>query len=135
LVQVDLLRQQVQETRAYILDSRNALRFFIDRFTTGTLGLPPDLPVTLDDSLIRQFELVSREATRLRQEIRDHQGLVGSLKPDSTVQQVAEVLDKLTKIVAKVKQQRDDVKADMAHMATIIPERELGMSADQKITL
>ncbi len=135
LTQVDLLRQQVQVNRANLLDSRNALRFFIDRFTTGTLGLPPDLPVTMDDTLIRQFELVSRKAIKLRQEIRAHQGLVGLLKPDSSVQQVQDVLDELVKTVAKVRRQRDDVKADMAHMATIVPERELDMSADQKTTL
>ncbi len=135
LVQVDLLRQRVQETRATILDSRNALTFSIDRFTTGTLGLPPDLPVKMDDSLIRQFELVSPQATTLRKEIRARQALVGSLDQDSGVEAVRKVLDGLVKLVEQVRQQLEAVKADMAHLAQAVPLRELSMSADQKTAL
>lgn len=135
LVQVDLLRQRVQETRATILDSRNALTFSIDRFTTGTLGLPPDLPVKMDDRLIRQFELVSPEATTLRKEIRAHQGLVGSLDQNSGIEAVRKVLDELIKLVAQVRRQLDTVKGDMARQAQAVPQRELSMSTDQKTAL
>ncbi len=113
LVQVDLLRQRVQETRATILDSRNFLTFSIDRFTTGTLGLPPDLPVKMDDTLIRQFELVSPEATTLRKEIRTRQGLVGSLDQDSGVEAIRKVLDELVKMVAQVRRQATRGKVEL----------------------
>jgi len=135
LVQVDLLRQRVQETRATILDSRNALTFSIDRFTTGTLGLPPDLPVKMDDSLIRQFELVSPEATTLRKEIRAYQGLVGSLDENSSAEAVRKVLGELIKMVVQVRRQLDTVKADMGRLAQAVPQRELSMSTDQKTEL
>ena len=135
LVQVDLLRQRVQETRADILDSRNALTFSIDRFKTGTLGLPPDLPVRMDDSPIRQFELVSPEATTLRKAIRANQGLVGSLNQDSSADAVRKVLAELVKMVGQVRRQLDTVKADMTRLAEAVPQRELRMLPAEKTQL
>ncbi|HCD02513.1 MAG TPA: hypothetical protein DER64_18520, partial [Planctomycetaceae bacterium] len=135
LVQVDLLRQRVQETRADILDSRNALTFSIDRFKTGTLGLPPDLPVRMDDSSIRQFELVSPEATTLRKAIRAKQGLVGSLNQDSSADAVRKVLAELVKMVGQVRRQLDTVKADMTRLAEAVPQRELRMLPAEKTQL
>ena len=103
LVQVDLLRQRVQETRATLLDSRNALTFSIDRFKTGTLGLPPDLPVKMADSSLRPFELISPESNTLRNNIRDNQGRVGSLPQDSSVEDVRKGLDELDGLARRVR--------------------------------
>ncbi len=135
LVQVDLLRQRVQETRATLLDSRNALTFSIDRFKTGTLGLPPDLPVKMDDSLLRPFELISPESNTLRNDIRDNQGRVGSLPPDSSAEDVRKVLDELDGLARRVRQQLDTIKADLVRLAEAVPQRELSMSRDEKATL
>ena len=135
LVQVDLLRQRVQETRASLLDSRNALTFSIDRFKTGTLGLPPDLPVQIDDRSLRQFELISPESNTLRNEIRENQGLVGSLPQDSSAEAVRKVLDELIGLVGRVRRQIDTIKADLTRLAEAIPQRELSMSRDEKTAL
>ncbi len=62
LVQVDQFRQSVEAERANLLLRRNSLELALDRFKTGTLGLPPDMPIKLDDGLIRQFQLVPEEA-------------------------------------------------------------------------
>ncbi|GIS58479.1 MAG: hypothetical protein CM1200mP2_07040 [Planctomycetaceae bacterium] len=132
LVQVDLLRQRVQETRATLLDSRNALTFSIDRFKTGTLGLPPDLPVQMDDRLLRPFELISPESNTLRNDIRDNQGRVGSLPPDSSAEDVRKVLDELDGLARRVRQQLDTIKADLVRLAEAVPQRELSMSRDEK---
>ena len=43
----------------------------------GTLGLPPDLPVALDDQLIQQFQLVAPQATALQNRIADLQEELG----------------------------------------------------------
>ncbi len=62
LVQVDQFRQSIQNEQARLLRNRNDYEFALDRYKTGTLGLPPNLPIDLDDSLIHQFQLVARKA-------------------------------------------------------------------------
>jgi outer membrane protein TolC len=62
LVQVDQFRQGIEETRADLLDRTNSLKLALDNYKTGTLGLPSDLPVNLDESLIQQFQLFPRAA-------------------------------------------------------------------------
>ena len=89
LVQVDQFRQSVQTQRSALLISRNALELALDRYKTSTLGLPPDLPIELDESLIQQFQLVPREATTIQDSILELQKRVGD---------VAELLDVSSKI-------------------------------------
>ena len=48
--------------RPDLLRSENSLQLALDRYKTNTLGLPPDLPIDLDVSLIRQFQLIPVEA-------------------------------------------------------------------------
>lgn len=69
LVQVDRLRQSVQGSRAALLGIDNAYELALDNYKLGTLGLPPDLPIELDDSLIRQFQLVAPEATSIEDSV------------------------------------------------------------------
>ena len=58
LTQVDQFRQNIETERATLLQSRNGLTNGVESYLTGTLGLPPDVPVTLDDSLVRQFQFI-----------------------------------------------------------------------------
>jgi hypothetical protein len=69
LVQVDQFRQSIEDERANLLQIHNSFELSLDGYKTGTLGLPPDLPIELDDSLIRQFQLVAREATAVEDAI------------------------------------------------------------------
>ncbi|MFK7738647.1 MAG: TolC family protein [Pirellulaceae bacterium] len=71
LVQVDQFRQNVENERANLLSLRNNYQNALDRYKTGVLGLPPDLPLALEDELIQQFQIVGREATDLRNRISD----------------------------------------------------------------
>ncbi len=66
LTQVDQFRQNIETERATLLQSRNALANGVETYLTGTLGLSPDVPVTLDDSLIRQFQFIDAQARELK---------------------------------------------------------------------
>ena len=65
LIQVDNLRQAIETEKATLLQSRNAFLATLDNFKVSTMGLPPDLPVALDDSLIRQFQFLDPRATAI----------------------------------------------------------------------
>ena len=81
-VQVEQFRQSIENERSRLLQIENAFELSKDQYKTHVLGLPPDLPIELDDSLIRQFQLVSREAFLVEDAIVALQDVVGELWDD-----------------------------------------------------
>ena len=79
LTQVDQFRQSIETEKATLLQAENALQNSLERYVTGTLGLPPDLPVTLDDALIAPFQLIESSTTALQDAIADEQVRLGDI--------------------------------------------------------
>lgn len=79
IVQVDQFRQNIEDTRAELLDRTNSLKLALDNYKTGTLGLPSDLPVNLDETLIQQFQLFPREADPILESLFQLQIRVGDV--------------------------------------------------------
>jgi len=128
LVQVDQFRQSIEDERANLLQNRNGFELALDRYKTGTLGLPPDLPIGLDDSLIRQFQLVDRKATAVQDSITELQDRVGEMPDDAGFEPIRQVLADAFKLVEPVRRQLDDVQADLAGMEEAVPTREHTMA-------
>ena len=59
LVQVDEFQQNVEAERNALLDQRVRLENAADNFKTDALGLPPDLPIELDVSALKDVRLDS----------------------------------------------------------------------------
>ena len=133
LVQVAEFRQSVEDERSSLLLSRNGFEFALDRYKTATLGLPPDLPIELDESLIRQFQLVASEATVVQDSIAELQDRVGELPDDAGVEPIGQVLADASKLIGPVERQLDDTQTDVAHMETAAPGREQIMTDDERI--
>ena len=132
LVQVDQFRQSIENERANLLQIRNSFELALDRYKTGTLGLPPDLPIELDDSLIRQFQLVAREATTVEDAIVALQDRIGELSEDASIESVGLVLTDASKLVTSVRRQLDAVSPDLARMEEAVPAREQSMTDEEK---
>jgi hypothetical protein len=132
LVQVDQFRQSIETERANLLIRRNALELALDRFKTSTLGLPPDLPIELDESLIRQFQLVSREATAVQDSIAELQDRVGKLPNDAGVEAIRAVLADAFELVEPVRRRFDDLQTDLARMDETMPAREQTMTDEER---
>ncbi len=132
LVQVDQFRQSIENERANLLQIRNSFELALDRYKTGTLGLPPDLPIELDDSLIRQFQLVSREATAVEDAIVALQDRVGKLPEDTTVELMRQILADASKLVQSVQRELDEVSPDLARMDEAVGVRERAMTSEEK---
>lgn len=67
-IQVDQVFQSYQSGQLSLIRARNNLQNSLD-FYKLQLGLPPELEVELDDSLLNQFELNSAEITQLQAEV------------------------------------------------------------------
>ena len=130
LVQVDQFRQSVEAQKSALLQSRNNLERAIDVYVTETLGLPPDLAIELDDTLIRQFQFIPKEATNTEVAItslRDETGALGEVPP---VDKIAPQIEKAFKLVAPVRHRVDAAKVDLARMDRIVNDRLKTMSED-----
>lgn len=108
IVQVDQFRQNIEVTRANLLDQTNALQLAIDNYKTLILGLPPDLPVGLDEQLVEQFQLIAPESATLLESLLDLQRRIGD---------VGELLDLESRVAVLDEQlaalpQQDAIDAD-----------------------
>ena len=136
LVQVDQFRQSVQTQRAALLLSRNSFELALDRYKTNTLGLPPDLSIELDESLIQQFQLVPREATTIQDSLRELQTrvgevadlleapdkvaelqtMLGGLADDAGIELVRELLTETRKVAEVIQTRLEDLPQDLARV-------------------
>jgi hypothetical protein len=132
LVQVDQFRQSVESERSNLLQNRNSLELSLDSYKTSTLGLSPDLPIQLDDSLIQQFQLVARAATAVQDTIVGLQDRVGELPEEATVEVIGDVLSSAGMLVEPIRQQLDEVQNDLTTMEQSVPIREKTMTESER---
>ncbi len=132
LVQVDQFKQNVFNDKARLLQSRNEFALALDRYKTLTLGLPPDVPVELDDQLIRQFQLVAREATAVQDSIIALRDRVGQLPNDATIDSIRPILDDIFALFTLAERQLNDTQGDLLRMNAEVPARERFMDDDER---
>lgn len=135
LVQVDQFRQNVENERANLLAQRNNYENALDRYKTATLGLPPDLPIELDDTLIRQFQLVGRDATAVQDEISDLQDRLGEAAEDPQADQVRALKKEAIGMLKAVREQIDLAQSDVKGIKGSLEARTSEMSADEQESL
>ncbi len=68
IVKVDSVFQQLQQARLSLIQSQSSLETQLDLFK-DRLGLPPNLPAKLDDSLLNPFQLNTPALTTLQAEL------------------------------------------------------------------
>jgi hypothetical protein len=133
LTQVDQFRQNIETERATLLQARNSLENGLDSFNTGTLGLPPHVPVELDDGLIRQFRLIDPSTLRLQDAISAFRTDFGQQPQEPEVDVLRQAIDRLEALRIEAGAQLDQVAGDLANMETALPKRAAAMTpAEQK---
>jgi hypothetical protein len=128
IVQVDQFRQSVQRERAALLQSQNNLELSLDQYKTGTLGLPPDVDVSLDDSFIEQFQFVARTGTNVQNAILAAQDNVGLLPENIDVEDLQPTLTELADLSQRIRVQLDEVERDLDRLDDASSARETAMN-------
>ena len=123
LTQVDQFRQSIETERANLLQNRNSFQFAVEAYITGTLGLPPDMPVELDDSLIRQFQLVAPNATTVQDSIANFQERVSELSDDAGPEELHPVLEEAAELAEQLQTNLQEVETDLERMDKATPQR------------
>ena len=133
LTQVDQFRQNIETERANLLQSRNALENSVENYLVGTLGLPPDVKVDLNDQLIKQFQFISQDTTEVQNNLVDLQAELGNL-PGTNVSEIDAVLQRSNTSLEQVHGIARMVQGDVESLAAAIPRRIESMSdAEQEL--
>jgi hypothetical protein len=130
IAQVDQFRQNIETEKANLLQAQDALANTIESFQMSTLGLPPDLPMDLDDRLIRQFQFISPQMTAAQNAVADFINGLGSLPKEPAAAEVIKKIDMLEGLRPGVAAQFDEVQADLVHLGQIVPRREAAMTPE-----
>lgn len=117
LVQVDQFRQSIETERANLLQAQNALENSLETFKTNTLGMPPDLPVQLDDEIIRQFQLIDPRATSIQIEISDLRDAVGNLPESPSADVLLQMIQRTEGVQQEVGDLLQVIDTDMQLLA------------------
>ena len=132
LVQVDQFRQSVESQRSELLLRQNNLELALDRYKTGTLGLPADLVIELDQELIQPFQLIPKETTPLLESILELQQQLGDLPDEPELDALNTVLEESTALTSHAEWMFATAQSDLERLNAIVPRREQSMTAEEK---
>jgi hypothetical protein len=123
IAQVDQFRQSIETERANLLQAKTNLQNTMDTYLVGSLGLPPDLEVDLDDEFIRQFQFIAPQTVRLQSRIEDFVATVAdkalpreNLGADGQLAELRTLGEDYLHVVS-------DVDRDLVHLREMIPRR------------
>jgi hypothetical protein len=132
LAQVDQFRQNIETLRAQLLQARTGLEARLDSYKTGTLGLPPDLGIELDDRLISQFQLIDPRITQLQNQIVQFQDELGGLPPTPGVDTYGGLIQQAALLLQAYEDQFAVTSQDLRQAEASADERKRRMAPEQR---
>lgn len=133
LTQVDQFRQSIETARANLLQQRVGLQTAIDTFVRQTLGLPPNLKFELDDTIVKQFQLITPEISKLQAELAELQAEIGGLADEPSVEDVKTQISAADSLLKEFSALFEPTQQDLDKVLSKGESRKESMSkADQK---
>lgn len=127
IVQVDQFRQQIETARANLLNAQVSYQVSLDSFKATNLGLPPDTAISLDDSMLGQFQFLDPKTTDVQHMIDDYVDVVGKLPVEPNPSDLKRSLELLAVLREKVAEQFASAAADMRRLEAKSAERKTRM--------
>ncbi|MEK6239647.1 MAG: hypothetical protein N2C14_33425, partial [Planctomycetales bacterium] len=131
VVQIQQFQQSVESQRSELLLRRNSLELALDRYKTDTLGLPPDLPLELDESLISRFQLIPREASEVLDSLLKLQRRLAELPEEPSVNALDLALNDCALHVEPVRNLLNDSREELFRLENVAITRERTMTEEQ----
>jgi hypothetical protein len=113
IVQVDEFRQNIQTERANLLRANTQFRDTLEAYLVSNINLPPTLKVELDDSLIRQFQLIDPTITATQNIATALIAEIGNLPETSTMELERPISERLIDLANQCQQAVDEVQAEI----------------------
>ena len=135
LVQVEQFRQNIESERVSLLLSKNAYLRSFDNYKKDALGLPPDTPLGLDNSLIKKFQLIADDAVAVQDQIAAQQILMGNLADAVGLDELDLVIDQIADISELVDALISSALQDIEQMHADLPKRFKYLDEEQRVQL
>lgn len=119
--QVDQFRQSIETERATLLQNRNDLANQLDAFKTGTLGLPPHVPIELNDSVIQQFQFIDPGISTVQDGLAQILSDLGDLDAKPKVADIEAIMDRIAAIRRDIDEEFDTVQNDLQRLDKLDP--------------
>lgn len=131
LTQVDQFRQSIETQRATLLQAENGLRDTLETFKITALGLPPEVPITLDDTLIQPFQLIEEDTNRLQDTINDQQVALGNLGDEPNVADIDAALQAANELANEFEDSFLSIEDNLVALDESSEQREKGLSPQE----
>jgi hypothetical protein len=130
LTQVDQFRQSIETQKATLLQAENGLKDSLEGFKITALGLPPDVPITLEDEFIEPFQLIDESTNKLQDDINDQQLALGELaEPD--IQSIQQVLQDAAQLEADFEHSFATVDENLTALEEATSKREADRTPEE----
>ena len=131
-LQVDQARQALLNAQSSLLTSRAAYASRVDAFKVE-LGLPPELPLEIKDTLLDRFILIDPSLTDLQDDLADVLSQIRKRRDASSAEFIAEMLAKVSDLDTVVSEQLSSAESDLVAFNERLPKRkeQLGQVATQ----
>jgi hypothetical protein len=135
IAQVDQFRQNIETERANMLDARIQLATSLDQFKVQTLGLPPHVPVELNDSLIKQFQFIDPDLGAAQDNLAQILADLGDLAEKPKVSDLEGMADRIGAARRDIDEQLATVQSDVQKLDSLSEDRFRDIPPeDQKTT-
>ncbi len=131
-MQVDQFRQNIETTRASLLQAQISYQNTLDSFKAGTIGLPPDTDIALDDAMIQQFRFLDPDTVSVQRSTEELVRTVGDLPEEPALADLYKAVETLTTLRSRLADQFASAHSDMEKLDASVPERERTMNADER---
>ena len=119
IAQVDQFRQNIETERANMLTARIELETALDQFKAQRLGLPPHVPIELNDSLIKQFQFIDPDLSAAQDTLSQILSDLGDLTSKRPVSDLEAMADRIAASRRDVEEQLAVLHNDLQKLDTL----------------
>ena len=131
LVQVDIMRQDVVAQESSLLDRNVGYKNAIEQYQTNELGLPPNLPIDIDKSLVEDFTFITDESLAVEDQVLMARETIANLQEPITQEILQPVLTELEAIIPTLEAWFKNIATDVDEMETAAEVREARMTESE----
>ncbi|MGB6043764.1 MAG: hypothetical protein WBF93_11465 [Pirellulales bacterium] len=120
--QVELARQALYNTQSRLLTSQTGYQSQLDDFKIN-LGLPPDLPLAIDDPMLRQFDLLDPGLVATQETAEDLLNLIRDPEVEFDDRTWGDALVRADRLLNQSGQLIEGIRRDLARLHHNLPNR------------
>jgi hypothetical protein len=125
---VDQFRQSIETEKANLLQAQAGFDSSVEAFTAFTLGLPPNTPVELDESLIEPFRFQDPAVDQIQENLSAIVDDFGKLPEAPSMPQLASILSRLANLSASISEQVTGIRGEVDELQNIRASRSGSMT-------